>query len=232
MSTSYSPQVATNGLILLLDAANTKSYPGSGATWTDLSGEGNNMTLSNTTFGNGVLNFNGSTSYGDLGANMTLATAGATISTWAKVTDFTTLSGTHTQQARILVTSTDKNGDSLIGFWNGGYGWESQTNGIPYEVNTSNTPAVAAPDISPGAWFNFVLVFDTGISYAYVNGEFITSIACSPQLDFRYLGIGSVNTNYPDYLYGSIGMLGVHNTPLSAQEVLQNYNALKGRYQV
>ena len=36
-----------NGLVLALDAANTKSYPGSGTTWTDLSGRGNTGTLTN-----------------------------------------------------------------------------------------------------------------------------------------------------------------------------------------
>lgn len=46
MSVYYNPNIATNGLILYVDAANTKSYPGSGTTWYDLSGNGNNGTHS------------------------------------------------------------------------------------------------------------------------------------------------------------------------------------------
>ena len=47
MSLAHSPRIITDGLVLCLDAGNTKSYPGSGTTWTDLSGQGNNGTLVN-----------------------------------------------------------------------------------------------------------------------------------------------------------------------------------------
>jgi hypothetical protein len=47
LALSHSPQISLNGLVLCLDAANSKSYPGSGTTWTDLSGRGNNGTLVN-----------------------------------------------------------------------------------------------------------------------------------------------------------------------------------------
>ena len=45
MSISYNPRIVTDGLVLCLDAGNIKSYPGSGTTWTDLSGNGNNCTI-------------------------------------------------------------------------------------------------------------------------------------------------------------------------------------------
>ena len=47
MSVAYNPKIVTNGLVLCLDAGNTKSYPGSGTAWTDLSGNGNTGTLTN-----------------------------------------------------------------------------------------------------------------------------------------------------------------------------------------
>ena len=47
MSLLHSPKIVTNGLVLCLDAANRKSYPGSGNIWRDLSGNGNNGTLTN-----------------------------------------------------------------------------------------------------------------------------------------------------------------------------------------
>jgi len=43
----YNPAIVRDGLVLCLDAANRKSYPGSGTTWTDLSGRGNTGTLTN-----------------------------------------------------------------------------------------------------------------------------------------------------------------------------------------
>ena len=54
MGISYNPRIVTDGLVLALDAGNTKSYPGSGTTWTDLSGNGRNFTwVSTPTFTGG-----------------------------------------------------------------------------------------------------------------------------------------------------------------------------------
>jgi len=47
MSLSRGPKIISNGLVLYLDAANNKSYPRTGTTWYDLSGNNNNGTLTN-----------------------------------------------------------------------------------------------------------------------------------------------------------------------------------------
>ena len=47
MALIHSTRFVTDGLVLYLDAANTKSYSGSGTTWTDLTGKGNDGTLIN-----------------------------------------------------------------------------------------------------------------------------------------------------------------------------------------
>ena len=49
MGLFHSPRIVTDGLVMALDAANTKSYPGSGTTWHDISGNGNNATLNSVT---------------------------------------------------------------------------------------------------------------------------------------------------------------------------------------
>ena len=60
MGIGYGPRVITDGLVLALDAADVSSYPGSGTTWTDLSGNGNNGTLVNGVgYDNGSLIFDG-----------------------------------------------------------------------------------------------------------------------------------------------------------------------------
>jgi len=65
------PNISTSGLVLALDAANTKSYPGSGTTWTDMSGNNNNGTLTNgPTFNSangGSIVFDGSNDFVTLG---------------------------------------------------------------------------------------------------------------------------------------------------------------------
>jgi hypothetical protein len=63
MATKYNNKIVTDGLVLCLDAGDVKSYSGSGTTWTDRSGQGNNSTLVNGVgFGSnnrGVLTFDG-----------------------------------------------------------------------------------------------------------------------------------------------------------------------------
>ena len=49
MALRHSPKIVTDGLVLALDAANTRSYPGSGSTWFDLSGNNHNATLNSVT---------------------------------------------------------------------------------------------------------------------------------------------------------------------------------------
>lgn len=74
MAINYNPRIVTNGLITYLDAANKKSYPGSGSTWYDLSGNGNHATTYNVTYTstyNGSFNFaNDTSSYIALSSNI------------------------------------------------------------------------------------------------------------------------------------------------------------------
>ena len=68
MGLGHSPRIVTDGLVLCLDAASKRSYPGTGTTWTDLKG-GNNGTLTNMDGANfssangGSLSFDGASDY-------------------------------------------------------------------------------------------------------------------------------------------------------------------------
>ena len=83
-----SSNIIVDGLILHLDAGNSSSYSGSGTTWTDLSGEGNNGTLVNgtsyTSDDGGSLVFDGTNDYVNLGA-VQINTAAGTIGMWIKL---------------------------------------------------------------------------------------------------------------------------------------------------
>ena len=67
MSYRTGPKIVTDGLVLCLDAADRNSYPGSGSTWYDLSGNGNNLTLTNgptfNTNNHGSFSFDGANDY-------------------------------------------------------------------------------------------------------------------------------------------------------------------------
>jgi hypothetical protein len=77
---NYGPKTVTNGLVLCLDAADKNSYSGTGTTWTDLTGNGNNGTLTNgPTFNSangGSISFDGTNDYIDCGSNSILKLTG------------------------------------------------------------------------------------------------------------------------------------------------------------
>jgi len=89
MAFNYSPKVATDGLVLYLDAANPKSYVSGSTTWGDLSRGGNNGTLVNgPTFdgGNGgSIVFDGVNDYGTVPTNPLLITTEFTKSIWFNI---------------------------------------------------------------------------------------------------------------------------------------------------
>ena len=60
MGVAYNPSIITDGLLLAVDAANIKSYPGSGSIWNDLSGNGRHGTFAGSpTFSNQTNSFDG-----------------------------------------------------------------------------------------------------------------------------------------------------------------------------
>ena len=64
MALHHNPRIVTDGLVLALDAADTNSYPGSGTTWYDLSGNDNHVSMNNSVinsvWSNGAFPLNGS----------------------------------------------------------------------------------------------------------------------------------------------------------------------------
>ena len=82
MSIAAGPSIVTSGLVLDLDAANPRSYPGSGSVWYDVSGNGNNASLYNITYSSGYLIFNGTTGYGLVSNNVSPGTGNFTVSAW------------------------------------------------------------------------------------------------------------------------------------------------------
>jgi alpha-tubulin suppressor-like RCC1 family protein len=87
MSVAYNSSIVTNGLVLALDAGNSKSYPGSGTTWTDLTNNGRNGTLTNgptySSANGGSLVFDGIDDFVSSVSNLTLAN-NFSVSLWLK----------------------------------------------------------------------------------------------------------------------------------------------------
>ena len=218
MSGKSGPDIVENGLVLCLDAANKRSYPGTGTTWTDLSGNGNNGTLTNgPTFsaGNqGSIVFDGTNDYVPIGTSgFPFGSSAGTLSGWAKTNTISSGYIWIVSYGTALGSQSRFLGINSSTYLFGGYGDDINASGVP--LNT---------------WFNMVGVYDGTNAFLYINGNLVSgptakswnTIANNAQLGRQ--------TNGGEYWNGNISQVQVYNRALSATEVLQNYNATKSRF--
>jgi hypothetical protein len=220
MAYANGPKIVTDGLVLCLDAANRKSYPGSGTTWYDLSGNAYDGTFGASTAAptftsanGGALNFDGSNDK----ISTTFKPSGArSYFIWVKYDSINSLPGgyslTGTQQA---------NAQNYVGIQNGGYFYY-------YAGNSGGV--INSTQLSANTWYQqgFVL-FSDGTRKLYLNGvEIHSSAGTLGVTSTSEFSIGCINNNY--WVNGLISIVSQHSKSLSANEVQQNYNALKGRY--
>ena len=225
MATKYSPKTVTNGLVLSLDAANNKSYPKSGTTWSDLSGNGNNGTLTNgPTFnaGNqGGIVFDGSDDYVNISNTSILNNSSQTINIW------------------FLYTSIPGNGVSVIGKHDSVGSQNGYNIGLYGGVvfcqfkPSSNTDAGSvSTDMSANTWTFITLKFTIGSTLTlYKNGNKISTNALSSvSMTSQPIRIGRSVDTYWSALPGRVASVQIYSRELSDDEVLQNYNATKSRF--
>ena len=223
MSFAHSPQIITNGLVLALDAGNTKSYPGTGTTWFDKSGFANNGTLVNgvgyTSSFNGALVFDGTNDYVS-----TVYTPPTTfsISTWFR-------NDTTYDVFNRGVLSTYKTND-FRGFYLSTSGPSNPYTVSPAGLNLwfDGNGRVGIPGLITGQWYNICITSSGSQILAYLNSAIVASVNNSTtHQDVLNIGRSRFDTNY---WLGAIAMTQVYNRALSAAEVQQNFNALRGRY--
>lgn len=225
MAIAYNPKIVTNGLVLCLDAANQKSYPGTGTTWFDLSSNGNNSQLINgptfnTNFlGNFVLD--GSNDRIDCGNASILSPALLTASIMVRCSSFSTrphLFGRGGATAGNFYMVVETNG--VFRFYNDvGTGW----------VIAANTPAFPLD-----TWAYVTVTHDGSFSKIYYNGIQQVSSARSGNLrdwQTNTLQIGSILSS-SSLINGNVASAQLYNRALSDNEIRQNFNALRGRYNV
>ena len=213
-----------NGLVLALDAGNTKSYPGSGTTWTDLSGNGNTGTLTNgplySSANGGSVVFDGVDDYVTISNNITPGTGDFAVSVWVYKTETT---------ANRYVWDFGANGGTL----SSGTGI---TQGFRYYNPTIGTGSVlytSGPVHNINTWYNIVISRISGTTYFYSNGSLIVSAADAGNIGSwgTALTIGNYGGGGSYCHQGNIFNLLVYkNKGLTAAEISQNFNALRGRY--
>jgi hypothetical protein len=225
MSYSNGPRIVNDGLVLYLDAGNSKSYPGTGTIWNDLSGNNNNGTLTNApTFSSankGSIVFDGTNDYVDCGTG--LSSSSLTISLWVK---FNSLSN----QVLITKGNWDTNAASYsITYYNN----QIRTDMFESDSIYGTTTYSFVPTLN--IWYNLIFASNTNNSTwtEYINASNVTFTSSNtyrtPRSGSYSVNIGrNTNGNYP--FNGNISQVSIYNRALSSSEVSQNYNATKGRF--
>jgi hypothetical protein len=230
MATRGGPKIITDGLVLSLDAANTKSYPASGTTWKDLSGNGNNGTLINgvgySSDNRGNLVFDGVNDYGQINNTSTLQ-----------------ITGNQTLEFFVYPKRRDRRqnwydkaygGEGTITYETNGalnYYWGTAgSNTTPYQgVTTNGTPLATL-----NTWYHVVLVRELSTPSRtvkwYINGILNRTVAASYTAATASSSNIRIGLGYTAYFQGNIQTVRIYNIALTAQEVLQNFNATKNRF--
>jgi hypothetical protein len=219
MGTSYSPNIVKDGLVFLIDAANPRSTIPSASTTktfnlkdTSISGSFINDTMYDSSSISPSYAFDGTGDYitidgfNDITVN--------TISAWFKVSfadnNIMMEKGTNAKMMFQPVTDGTSIWYANAKYYNGGAGYASS--------------------VMDGTWKNWVQIEDTDFSYFYVNGVLQNSSSnTSNSTNSNPLVIMARNGGNYSQL-GNVGPVQIYNRALSAQEVKQNYNALKRRF--
>jgi hypothetical protein len=227
MGLAHSPKIITDNLVLCLDAANTKSYGGSGATWTDLSGKGNNVTLNGATYNSsnsGVFDFDGTY----VREYTILDTFTSTSDPWSVECWFNT--DVNSIPIDCMIAINYNNGEEntlLLGV--------VDNSGCKLNVYYRNNQISSNTTVTVGQWHHVVATHTSGSLKVYLDGTQIASDSNTVNRslsDCAFLIGAKLNASnlLVNYFNGKISNVKMYNKTLTATEVKQNFNALRGRY--
>ncbi len=221
-----------NGLVLCLDAGNAKSYPGSGTTWTDLSGNGRNGTLANgptySSANGGSIVFDGTDDYVSKSSWINPPTNNFSIGCWVRFSD-------NINDRYVLSFGRDIGG-STGGLALIAYGFNAVSDFLFFECGSSVGRVSSGIVPSLNIWYYITVTADGTSTKFYLNGELRNTssqgsgaIAPTPTLSVgSYVnGSGTPSTFFHS---GNIAQVSIYNRALSASEIQQNFNALRGRF--
>ena len=234
MSFAHSPKIITDGLVLALDGKNPKSYPGSGNTWYDLSGNGYDAVKSgNATYNsNGWWEFRNENTDGDyeyftVTMNEGVLKAATTTGTWSLETWWRDMGSAYGNENIILGRLGHHGGILQTTSGTRVYGQIRTDSGGTGQILTGNTATV------DGQWMHVVLTYNNRTARFYIDGELVdtdtmsTSYTIYNHSDALHVG-GYPGNSYR--AYADIAVAKAYTTELSLTQVQQNYNALKGRF--
>jgi hypothetical protein len=254
MSVAGGPDLIQDGLVLCLDAANTKSYPGSGTNWMDLSGNNENFILYNspsfsTNYG-GELLFSGANDYARITTSNSVdsAASNGTIELWfrtisstlgvtyARLVSFSDALGTGSDTTSTQGTNRDYDNYLILAKNN-----TAESLGVWYKANPSAFgPATL---VNTNRYFNAVLTWSTSggnmtfnfyLNGSNTNTSTVAQSGYSTNATTITLGqnCDGALTNPHENSSCAFSSFKLYSRALSAAEVRQNYNATKGRFRL
>jgi hypothetical protein len=218
---SFPSSIVTNGLVLNLDASNSSSYPGTGSTWFDISGNNRNATLNNSpTYSSSPprITFNGSNQHADLGTwfNYNFFT----ISLWIKS------NSSSQQQYADIIDNNHTGSQNFVMQMN-----NTTQNQYEFAVLGTGVTTTGLFNLTVGTWVNLVVTFNNSVVKFYRNGSLISTGSA----------IGSTNWASPNFKLarwaaggrfwaGDFSQVLVYSRELSSAEITQNYNFKKSMF--
>ena len=221
MGISAGPSGVSDGLVFQLDAANLRSYSGTGLTANGLvSGIGGTL-VNGVGFGStskGFFIFDGSNDYVNVpSTSLIYGSSSRTMTSWSRIT---------TNNGSTYGSFAYGNSGSNQAFFIG-------VNGLnPFCGAWANDLTATSTFISLNTWFHTVCVYDGTTAFLYVNGILATSASKSwntNNVGRAYLGRQVDNGQY---WTGHIAQVQLYNRVLSATEILQVYNSQRTRFGV
>ena len=229
MSFHHSPSIVKNGLVLCLDAKDLKSYSSSGTTWTDRSGLGNNGTLVNGVgYSNGAMVFDGVNDYVTVPTNTSIDLIN-TVSLESYIKYTTTIN-------TVCIEKSANNTHYQFQVFSNTQGTIGVAGELVFMLQPNDKNWVVSKESSnDGNWHHVVGTYDRSLTTAkiYIDGilkNTNSSILYGPASNNQPLLIGS-RTGLAGF-GGSISLIRIYNRALSPEEILQNYNATKSRFQL
>ena len=223
MGVAYNSKIVTDGLQLCLDAGNLKSYPTTGLTWTDLSGNGRNGTLSATSIGynsanGGSLVFDGADDYVQCSGSITTSTA--TFIVWIR------RNGDQSASKGIIFSRSSSANGLNVGPASNllGYTWSDSS--VTYNWNSGLT----LPNLS---WSMCAVSIASSAATAYLYQASGLTTATNNASHFNNT-LDDIKIGQDEfggrYFNGNIAQVSIYNRALTATEIQQNYLATKSRY--
>jgi hypothetical protein len=233
----FANTIVQSGLVLNLDAGNNYSYAGAGTTWYDVSGASSAAEFVGgpafSSVDNGTIYFDGGTAYCAITPSNNFAWTPSGI-------------GLNNMSIDIWIKTSDSAGGQMILSkpWNGSgeYNYTLYHNGFTI-VTGNQTNSLGFSSIATGNWTNLVILVSTTQFGAYVNGVQVYALTnhgitnntptygnTQTQLTLMTLYPYGAGGNSGFSVQGNVSSLKMYNKVLSAAEILQNYNATKGRF--